>query len=182
MDIFKFYVIIENIIVGQRRMLLRDCFPKWLRDKLGQYVSLRTSIGLSWIVSVVKRSDKLVYLDGDDLFKVIICGQSVMGIHYPTSKLASQTSLELEREEVKTDLINRQKIEPLVDGVVPPMECTFTRIMTASDLSGRQTIVSLINGDVSLLMVKLQKKLAFQKIFAKVTGKEPYALRGGNMH
>ncbi|KAM7261985.1 hypothetical protein ACFE04_021062 [Oxalis oulophora] len=90
MNILKFNVIIVNNIVLERRMPLPDCFPQWMMEKLGQYVSIRSRNSLSWMVTV-------------------------------------ETDIEKNKE-------------PLVDEVVAPMESTFTKIMTASDISGRQTI------------------------------------------
>ncbi|KAM7280304.1 hypothetical protein ACFE04_007438 [Oxalis oulophora] len=153
MNIFKFYVIVVNNIVELRRLPLPRCFPKWLSDQLGLYVTIRTRAGISWMVTVEKSSDGRVYLGGQgwtdfaghhsltfghfllfhckrpDSFKVIICDQTFMVIDYPVSDYASQPSNELQMGNDNDTL----------------EKCTFTKIMTASDLNGRQTIVCFVS-------------------------------------
>ncbi|KAM7250301.1 hypothetical protein ACFE04_022184 [Oxalis oulophora] len=161
---FNFYVFVVNSIVVEKRMPLPDCFPQWMREKLGQYVSIRNPNGLSWMVSVVRGGNGLVYLGGPgwadlaahhslscghllqlrlerpDLFDMIIWGQSAFGLQYPALYLPARTSLEIEREEKIKEIGIQKEKEPLVDGVVNAVDNTCTKIMIASDINGRQTI------------------------------------------
>ncbi|KAM7257385.1 hypothetical protein ACFE04_013126 [Oxalis oulophora] len=54
-------------MIEEGKMRCPESFPKRLRNRLSNYVSLRTLSGLSWIV---------------DLFEVIICAQSGVEISY----------------------------------------------------------------------------------------------------
>ncbi|KAM7260644.1 hypothetical protein ACFE04_011317 [Oxalis oulophora] len=143
MTLFKFFVIILPVMIEEGKMRCPESFPQWLRDRLSHYVSLRTPSGLSWIVNVMKSSDGYLYLGGPgwvdfathhslafghflvfyckqvDLFEVIICAQSGVEISYPAADLPPNSS----RDDVSDCRI-----------------CEFKKIMTSSDITGKQTI------------------------------------------
>ncbi|KAM7274098.1 hypothetical protein ACFE04_028762 [Oxalis oulophora] len=143
MTLFKFFVIILPAMIEEGKMRCPESFPQSLRNRLSQYVSLRTPSGLSWIVTVVKSSDGFLYLGGPgwvdfathhslsfghflvfdcrqvDLFEVIICAQSGVEISYPAADLPPNSS-----SDDASDCRN----------------CEFKKIMTSSDITGKQTI------------------------------------------
>ncbi|KAM7259582.1 hypothetical protein ACFE04_015323 [Oxalis oulophora] len=123
MTLFKFFVIILPIMIEEGKMRCPESFPERLRNRLSNYVSIRTPSGLSWIVSVIKSSDGYLYLGGPgwvdfathhslafghflvfdckqvDLFEVIICAQSGVEISYPAADLPNPSNDEMSPAE-----------------------------------------------------------------------------------
>ncbi|KAM7260323.1 hypothetical protein ACFE04_016064 [Oxalis oulophora] len=165
---------------------------KELSDELGDYVTIISRVGMSSIVIVEKSNDEPVYLGGDGwaefaayhslsfghfllfkckrpyYFKVFIFDQTATKIDYPTPDFDSQSS---------------------------NVHSKFDKRMTASDITGRQTIgipLPFIRENWSwfrcchekcyiVVHAERSEKSAFHGIFVKVGGKEPYALGVGNL-
>ncbi|KAM7271046.1 hypothetical protein ACFE04_030260 [Oxalis oulophora] len=143
MTLFKFFVIILPVMIEEGKMRCPESFPERLKIRLSNYVSLRTPSGLSWIVTVIKSSDDYLYLGGPgwldfathhslsfghflvfdckqvDLFEVIICAQSGVEISYPAADLPPN---------------------PSGHGVSDHRISEFKKVMTSSDITGKQTI------------------------------------------
>ncbi|KAM7275440.1 hypothetical protein ACFE04_017306 [Oxalis oulophora] len=126
-----------NSIVEQGRLPLPSSLPEELSDQLGDYVTIRSRAGMCSTVIVEKSNDGRVYLGGDGwaefaahhslsfghfllfkckrsyYFKVFIFDQTATKINYPIPDFDSQSS---------------------------NVHSKFDKRMTASDVTGRQTI------------------------------------------
>ncbi|KAM7271366.1 hypothetical protein ACFE04_030580 [Oxalis oulophora] len=100
MSLFKFFVIILPVMIEEGKMRCPESFPQRLRNRLSNYVSIRTPSVLSWIVSVIKSSDGVE-------------------INYPAADLPPN---------------------PSGHGVSGCRVSEFKKVMTSSDITGKQTI------------------------------------------
>ncbi|KAM7255265.1 hypothetical protein ACFE04_020506 [Oxalis oulophora] len=186
MNIYQFYVIILNNIVEQDRLPLPSSFLEELSNELEDYVTIRSRAGMCSTVIVEKSNDERLYLSGDRwvefvarhslsfgnfllfkckrpyYFKVFIFDQTATEIDYPTPDFDSQSS---------------------------DVHFKFDKRMTASDITGRQTLVekiglrfvAVMKNAISLFVLNVRRKSAFHGIFVTVARKQPYALGDGNL-